>query len=80
LGGVVGATAVRRQNRPDRDVPYDQRVGHLLGVIATAVGAFVGTNIDDLVVLLLPILGMPKENLRNWKIYFGSTSDSPGCW
>lgn len=58
-------------DRPDRDVSYDQRVVHLFGVIATAAGAFVGTNLDDLVVLVLLILGMPEDKLRTWQIYFG---------
>jgi cadmium resistance protein CadD (predicted permease) len=46
-------------------------VAHLAGVIVTAVGAFVGTNIDDFVVLLLLTLGMPLDGIRRWQIVTG---------
>ncbi len=44
---------------------------HLAGVAFTAVGAFIGTNIDDFVVLLLLILGMPQSGMRQWQIVSG---------
>lgn len=46
-------------------------MAHLLSVIVTATGAFVGTNVDDLVALFLLILGMPKDQLRTWQIFAG---------
>lgn len=50
-------------------------MGSLLDVCGTAVGAFVGTNVDDFVVLLLLILGIPAGGNRRWQIvagqYFG---------
>jgi cadmium resistance protein CadD (predicted permease) len=46
-------------------------VAHLLGVVGTAVGAFVGTNIDDFVVLILLTLGMPLDGIRRWQIVTG---------
>jgi cadmium resistance protein CadD (predicted permease) len=46
-------------------------VGRLLDVCGTAVGAFVGTNVDDFVVLLLLILGIPAGGHRRWQIVAG---------
>jgi cadmium resistance protein CadD (predicted permease) len=46
-------------------------VAHLASVVGTAAGAFVGTNIDDFVVLLLLVLGMPKDGIRRWQIIAG---------
>lgn len=43
----------------------------LLDVCGTAAGAFVGTNIDDFVVLLLLILGIPQGGNRTWQIVAG---------
>jgi cadmium resistance protein CadD (predicted permease) len=39
-------------------------VGDLTGTVATAVGVFVGTNVDDFAMLLLFILGLPADRLR----------------
>lgn len=41
------------------------------GVLLTAVGAFVGTNIDDFVVLLLIALSAPPEGARVWQVVGG---------
>jgi cadmium resistance protein CadD (predicted permease) len=46
-------------------------VAHLVGVVVTAIGAFVGTNIDDFVVLLLFALGMSMDGIRRWQIVSG---------
>jgi cadmium resistance protein CadD (predicted permease) len=46
-------------------------VAHLVGVVVTATVAFVGTNIDDFVVLLLLILGMPLDSVRWRQIFTG---------
>jgi cadmium resistance protein CadD (predicted permease) len=46
-------------------------VAHLASVVGTAAGAFVGTNIDDFVVLLLLVLGMPLDGIRRWQIVIG---------
>jgi cadmium resistance protein CadD (predicted permease) len=46
-------------------------VADLASVAGTAAGAFVGTNIDDFVVLLLLVLGMPKDGIRRWQIVIG---------
>jgi cadmium resistance protein CadD (predicted permease) len=46
-------------------------VAHLARVAGTAAGAFVGTNIDDFVVLLLLVLGMPEDGIRRWQIVIG---------
>jgi cadmium resistance protein CadD (predicted permease) len=46
-------------------------VAHLASVVVTAIGAFMGTNIDDFVVLLLLILGMPLDKIRRWQIVTG---------
>ncbi len=46
-------------------------MAHLVGLIATAIGAFIGTNIDDFAVLLLLILGMPLDKIRPWQIIAG---------
>ena len=41
------------------------------GVLLTAVGAFVGTNIDDFVVLLLIVVSAPPEGARVWRVAGG---------
>lgn len=41
------------------------------GILLTAVGAFVGTNIDDFVVLLLIALSAPPEGARVWQVVGG---------
>jgi cadmium resistance protein CadD (predicted permease) len=46
-------------------------VAHLASIAGTAAGAFVGTNIDDFVVLLLLVLGMPLDGIRRWQIVIG---------
>lgn len=46
-------------------------MAHLASVVGTAAGAFVGTNIDDFVVLLLLVLGMPLDGIRRWQIVIG---------
>lgn len=46
-------------------------MGRLVEVCGTAVGAFVGTNVDDFVVLLLLILGIPAGGHRRWQIVAG---------
>jgi cadmium resistance protein CadD (predicted permease) len=46
-------------------------MAHLGSVVGTAAGAFIGTNIDDFVVLLLLILGMPLDGIRRWQIVTG---------
>lgn len=46
-------------------------MAHLASVAGTAAGAFAGTNIDDLVVLLLLVLGMPVDGIRRWQIVMG---------
>jgi cadmium resistance protein CadD (predicted permease) len=46
-------------------------VGRLLDVCGTAVGAFAGTNVDDFVVLLLLIMGIPTGGHRRWQIVAG---------
>lgn len=46
-------------------------MAHLASVVGTAAGAFVGTNIDDFVVLLLLVLGMPEDGIRRWQIVVG---------
>jgi cadmium resistance protein CadD (predicted permease) len=46
-------------------------VAQLASVVGTAIGAFVVTNIDDFVVLLLLILGMPLDGIRRWQIVIG---------
>jgi cadmium resistance protein CadD (predicted permease) len=46
-------------------------VAHPGSVVGTAAGAFIGTNIDDFVVLLLLILGMPVDGIRRWQIVAG---------
>lgn len=43
----------------------------LSSLIITAVGAFIGTNIDDFAVLLLLILGMPLDKIHRWQIVAG---------
>jgi cadmium resistance protein CadD (predicted permease) len=46
-------------------------VAHPASVVGTAAGAFIGTNIDDFVVLLLLVLGMPVDGIRRWQIVAG---------
>jgi len=46
-------------------------VVHLADVVGTAVGAFVGTNVDDFALLLVLVLGMPQEGIRPPQIVFG---------
>lgn len=46
-------------------------MAHLASVVGTAAGAFVGTNVDDFVVLLLLVLGMPEDGIRRWQIVIG---------
>jgi cadmium resistance protein CadD (predicted permease) len=46
-------------------------VDRLVDVCVTAVGAFLGTNIDDFVVLLLLILGIPEGGHSRWQIVLG---------
>jgi cadmium resistance protein CadD (predicted permease) len=46
-------------------------VTHVVQVVSAAAGAFVGTNIDDFVVLLLLTLGMPFDGIRRWQIVSG---------
>lgn len=46
-------------------------VTHPAAVVVTALGAFIGTNIDDFVVLLLLILGMPVDKISRWQIVAG---------
>lgn len=46
-------------------------MGRLVDVCGTAAGAFVGTNVDDFVVLLLLILGIPAGGHRRWQIVAG---------
>lgn len=41
------------------------------GILLTAAGAFVGTNIDDFVVLLLIALSAPAEGVRVWQVVGG---------
>ena len=43
----------------------------LASLVATAIGAFIATNIDDFAVLLLLILGMPLDKVRPWQIIAG---------
>lgn len=43
----------------------------LPGVLLTAAGAFVGTNVDDFVVLLLIAVGAPPEGARVWRVVGG---------
>jgi cadmium resistance protein CadD (predicted permease) len=42
-----------------------------IDVFITAAGAFVGTNIDDFILLLLLILGMPAGGHHRWQIVAG---------
>ena len=44
---------------------------HVVQVVSAAAGAFVGTNIDDFVVLLLLILGIPFDGIRRWQLVSG---------
>lgn len=44
---------------------------HFVTVCLTAAGAFVGTNIDNFVVLLLLILGIPGGGHRRWQVFAG---------
>jgi len=46
-------------------------VVHLAVVVGTAVGVFVGTNLDDFALLLVFVLGMPQEGIRPPQIVFG---------
>lgn len=46
-------------------------MGRLVDVCGTAVGAFAGTNVDDFVVLLLLIMGIPAGGHRRWQIVAG---------
>lgn len=46
-------------------------MGPVFGVIAAAVGAFVGTNVDDFVLLLLLILGLRQDGLRWRQVVLG---------
>jgi cadmium resistance transporter len=46
-------------------------VADVPGILLTAVGAFVGTNIDDFVVLLLIALSAPPEGARVWRVAGG---------
>lgn len=46
-------------------------MAHLAGLVVTAVGAFIGTNIDDFAVLLLLIVGIPLDKIRRWQIIAG---------
>ena len=46
-------------------------MAHLASLVGTAIGAFIGTNIDDFAVLLLLILGMPLDKIRPWQIFAG---------
>lgn len=46
-------------------------MAHPASVVGTAAGAFIGTNIDDFVVLLLLVLGMPVDGIRRWQIVAG---------
>jgi cadmium resistance protein CadD (predicted permease) len=46
-------------------------VEHFVTVCLTAAGAFVGTNIDNFVVLLLLILGIPEGGHRRWQVFAG---------
>lgn len=41
------------------------------GILLTAAGAFVGTNLDDFVVLLLIALSAPPEGARVWQVTGG---------
>lgn len=41
------------------------------GILLTVAGAFVGTNIDDFVVLLLIALSAPSEGVRVWQVVGG---------
>lgn len=46
-------------------------MAHPVDVAVTAIGAFIGTNIDDFVVLLLLISGMPVDKIGRWQIVTG---------
>lgn len=46
-------------------------MGRIVEVCGTAAGAFAGTNVDDFVVLLLLILGIPAGGHRRWQIVAG---------
>jgi hypothetical protein len=50
------------------------------GILLTSAGAFVGTNVDDFVVLLLIALSAPPEGIRVWRVVGGSISASPPWW
>lgn len=46
-------------------------MAHLAGVLLGAAGAFIGTNIDDFVALLLLVLGQPIDRVRGWQLIAG---------
>ena len=46
-------------------------MAHLVGVVVTGAGAFIGTNLDDFVVLILLASGMPTNGIRRWQLVAG---------
>lgn len=46
-------------------------MAHLPGVVVAAVGAFIGTNIDDFVMLLLVVMALPRDGAQVYRLFAG---------